>query len=216
QIVHIPKYHATHETPLWVALELIDCDPFSITNLIWSNFSDRKTINIIIKHTVAIWDKFKIVNGLQSPHVPLLLFIRNPLFYPACSVPKSFKDWTSFILTQICELTPPTSFKTFPELCEKHKLPQSELFQYLQSKERKSNLDKVTSFERICKCDPHSKGLITLIHNHLITLPNIESPSYVAKWERDLGFQLEATGWDKTWATTKSSSQNITALETNY
>lgn len=135
QLAHIPKYHAKREIPLWVALESIDCDPLSITNLVWSNSSDRKKLNNpITKHTLAIWDKFKLVNGLQSPHIPLLSFLKNPLFYPAWSSPKSFKAWTSTNLTQLCELASSTSFKTFPDLCESHKLPNSELFRYLQIK----------------------------------------------------------------------------------
>lgn len=82
--------------------------------------------------------------------------------------------------------------------------------------QERSNLDKCTHFESICKRHSHSKGLITIISNHLITSPKAEPPSYVVKWERNLGFHLEATEWDKIWATTKSSSQHITALETNY
>lgn len=32
-LAQIPKYHVTTEIPLWVALESIDCDPLSISNL---------------------------------------------------------------------------------------------------------------------------------------------------------------------------------------
>ena len=224
QIACIPKYHAKYETPLWVAIEAIDCDPFSITNLIWSKPSDRKNIkNKITKHTITIWDKFKLIKGLQSPHVPLLSFIRNPLFYPACTFPNSFKKWISSNITQLCDMSTSTSLKTFPELCDRHQLPQSELFRYLQIKnffmpyiQNLSKLDELTQFERICKREPHSKGLISIIYKHLITLPTADPPSYVEKWERDLGLQLESSDWDKIWTTTKSSSQNIIALETNY
>lgn len=35
QLAQLPKYHATKETPLWVALKAVDCDPLSTANLLW-------------------------------------------------------------------------------------------------------------------------------------------------------------------------------------
>lgn len=40
-------------------------------------------------------------------------------------------------------------------------------------------------------------------------------PSYTAQWSRDLEVDLEVMDWDNICVTTKSSSQNILALETN-
>lgn len=77
-------------------------------------------------------------------------------------------------------------------------------------------LDKLSYFENICKHDPHTKGLISNIYAQLISKSDSSPPTYVAKWESDLGFSLETTKWDTIWTTTKSSSQNIAALETNY
>ena len=115
QIANIPKYHTKHEIPLWVAIETIDSNPTSLPNLTWSTPSDHKIIeNKITKHTITIWDKFKITKGLQSPHTPLISFIRNPKFYPAHKYPNTFKKWTSAGLTQLADFLTLTSFKTFP------------------------------------------------------------------------------------------------------
>lgn len=79
-----------------------------------------------------------------------------------------------------------------------------------------SNLDEIAHFEHICKREPHSKGLISLIYKHLITFPTADLPSYVEKCERDLGLHLESSNWDKIWIATKLFSKNIIALGTNY
>lgn len=123
-LAQISKYHTIHEIPLWVALESIDCDPFSIANLLCMRSSDGKKLNNpITKHSLAIWHRFKMVNGLQSPHVPLLSFLKNLFFYPAWASPNSFRAWTSFNLTRLYDLTSSTSFKMFPDLCKNHGSP---------------------------------------------------------------------------------------------
>ena len=76
QIANIPKYHVSHEIPLWVVIETINSDPISIPNLIWSTSSNHKIIdNKITKHTITIWERFKMTQGLQSPHVPLIYLL---------------------------------------------------------------------------------------------------------------------------------------------
>lgn len=35
QLAQLPKYHAAKETPLWVAVESVDCDPISVANVLW-------------------------------------------------------------------------------------------------------------------------------------------------------------------------------------
>ena len=223
QIANIPKYHVSHEIPLWVVIETIDSDPISIPNLIWSTSSNHRIIdNKITKHTISIWERFKMTQGLQSPHVPLISFMRNSKFYPALTFPRTFTRWISAGLTQCCDFLKPASFKTFPEIRESHKLPASEIFRYLQIKnffapylQGIDKLSDMTQFERICKRDPHSRGLISILYSQLSTKLTAKLPSYAEKWMNDLGFNIDISTWNKVWSNTKTSSQNILAMETN-
>lgn len=84
QLAHLPTYHATKETPMWVAVKSVDCDPIFVANMLWLHPADRTSIlNPITKHSLSIWDKFRTIRNLQSAHNPLLSFLRNPVFYPA-------------------------------------------------------------------------------------------------------------------------------------
>lgn len=80
----------------------------------------------------------------------------------------------------------------------------------------RDNLCDITHFKSIGKNDPHSKGLVSMLYSHLNALPDTKTPSYVEKWENDLGFHMDSSKWDKVWANTKISSHNLVALEANY
>lgn len=83
-LASITKYHTIKEIPLWVLIEASECDPLSISNLLWLQPKDRRTLsNPITKYFVSLWDSLKTKNQLQSKHNPLLSFLKNPAFYPA-------------------------------------------------------------------------------------------------------------------------------------
>lgn len=101
QLAQLPKYHATKEIPLWVALRSVDCDPLSTANLLWLTPLQRCTItNPITEHSLSIWDRLKRHFSLQALHNPLLYLIRNPSFYPAWTSPPSFLAWSQVGLLQ--------------------------------------------------------------------------------------------------------------------
>lgn len=75
QLAQLPKYHAAVETPLWVAIESIDCDPIYVANMLWLQPNDRAHLsNPITKHSLTIWDKFRGTCNLQplltTPYTP--------------------------------------------------------------------------------------------------------------------------------------------------
>lgn len=134
-LAQLPKYHATQEIPLWVALESVECDPLSVANLLWLHPRDRRALNNPITcHSLVIWDRLKNRYGFQSPHNPLLSYLRNPAFYPAWTSLPSFHRWSSANLIRAHKCTTPNEFKSFPTLCESHDIPNSEKFSYLQIK----------------------------------------------------------------------------------
>lgn len=116
-----------------------------------------------------------------------------------------------------------SSFIPFSTLCDIYGLPNSEIFRYLQIKNffspflsTNTPLNKLTNFEVICKDEPHARGLISLLYSQGLTQPNSENPSYVQKWEEDLGKTLESADWNLIWSVTKSASPNVLAVEANY
>lgn len=111
----ITKYHTHHEVPLWVSIEAAECDPISISNVLWMSSKDRKKLrNPVTKHFISLWDRFKFKNQLQSLHNPLLSFFKNPAFYPAWVYPKSFKERTSREVIHMHTFVNSSSFISFP------------------------------------------------------------------------------------------------------
>lgn len=223
-LASITKYHANYEISLWVHIEAAECDPLLIYNLLWISQKDRKNLrNPITKHFLSLWDKTKIRNRLQSMHNPLLSFYKNPAFYPAWISPKSFREWVSLNFLTMHTFVNSSFFFPFPNLCESYGLPQSELFRYLQIKNfftpylnSDTLLNQLTSFETICKNDPHTRGIISLLYSQILEQPELRKPSYVQKWELDLERTLEIEDRKSFWSITKTISPNVMAVETNY
>lgn len=190
-LAQLPKYHAVQETPLWVTLEIMDCDALSVANLLWLLPADCNDLtNPITRFFWATWEGFKMAYGLQSSDVLLLSFLQNPSFYWAWSLPNSFRPWTAANLIRLHKFTASTSFETFCALCKSHGLPTWELFQYLQIKYFIAPYignNSPICFEWVCQYQ-----LYTL--RYLLS-PTPPSPPYVAKWEADLGYTLEAVMW---------------------
>ena len=70
-------------------------------------------------------------------------------------------------------------------------------------------------FENICQSDPHAPGIISRLYSHF-TSDSTDPPLYAAQWSKDLQITLDREDWIGIWNRTKSSSQNIIALEANY
>lgn len=223
-IASLAKYHAYQETPLWVHIEATECDPIPISNLLWITPKDRIDLkNPITKHYISLWDRFKKNNHLQSSHNPMLSFYKNPAFYPAWIFPNSFKEWVSRDVLCMYKFVHSSSFIPFSTLCERYGLPQSELFRYFQIKNffaplvsTTSPLTHMTSFEEVCKKDPHARGTISTIYSHLLVHSSKDKLSYVQKWEEDLERTFDNSDWKQIWSTTKTASPNILAVEANY
>lgn len=119
QLAQLPKYHATKENPLWVALESVDCDPLSTAYLLWLTPAQSRSINNpITKHSLTIWDRLKTSFGLQSHHNPLLSFVHNPSFYAAWSSPTSFSTWSNTGLIHAYHFFKSNTIRPSSTLCE--------------------------------------------------------------------------------------------------
>lgn len=184
--------------------------------MLWFQPDDRMHIkNPVTTHSLSIWDRFKNTHKLQSPHNPLLSFLRNPAFYPAWESPAAFNAWSKANLLRLHQLSSYDRLLTFPTLCETFGLPRSELCRYLQIKnfytphlKMGSMLNQLTQFEHICKSDPHIRGLISTLYQHLTNNSNKSLPAYTTKWAQDLGCTFETADWSAIWLATKLSSIN--------
>ena len=224
QMATIVKYHAKQEAPLWVSIEAMECDPISISNLLWITPKQRKHItNPIMKHSLSLWDKIKNKHRLMSPSAPLLSFIKNPAFYPAWVYPNSFKEWTDRGCIRKYQFFDSTVVTPFPTLNKTHGIPPKEIFRYLQIKnffqpsaDTTIVSNQLSAFETICNGNPHARKVISILYSQLLTHPRSGKLSYMSKWEDDLGIELAQTEWDQIWNNTKTVSTNIIAAETNY
>lgn len=67
-MVSLPKNHATHEIPLWVAIESVDCNLLAVSNLLWLCPTDQSNLrNPVTEHFISLWDRLKLHH---SPHNP--------------------------------------------------------------------------------------------------------------------------------------------------
>lgn len=224
QLAQLPRYHATTKIPLWVAVESVECNPLTVSNLLWFRPADHRNIlNPITRQSLSLWAHLKSSHTLQSPHNSMLSFLHNPAFYSAWSSPSFFQGWSSANLICAYKLMTHTGIKSFPSLSEMHNLPALETFHYLQIKHfltlllpRDSSAPSMSFFEQTCKKDPYRRKLISTLYSHLLHSGTSTALSYVMKWEGDLERSLDLSDWNHIWEATKSSSRNIVALETNY
>lgn len=157
-IASLPKYHATQEIPLWVVTESAECDPLSVSNLLWPHLKYPPNLhNPFTKHFISLWDRLKFNSHLKSPQNPLLSFLKNPAFYPACGSSMALNAWISLGVLMLHKFVTSTNFLPFWSLCETFGLPQSELFRYLQVKNFytpnvniDTPLNSFTSFKSTC------------------------------------------------------------------
>lgn len=68
QQAQLPKYHAVHEIPLWVALESMDCNPLSYLSQLC-----RGNCWTLQNPIILLLDSLKSHYSLQSPHNPIVI-----------------------------------------------------------------------------------------------------------------------------------------------
>lgn len=70
-LASLPKCHATHEIPLWVAIKSVECGPLSVSNLMWLRPVDRSNLcNPGTRYFISLWNKLKSNYNLQPPTTP--------------------------------------------------------------------------------------------------------------------------------------------------
>lgn len=114
-----------------------------------------------------------------------------------------------------------TRIKPRPSLLVNHITSLSlEIYLYLQMKHfltplipRDSSAPSMSLFEQACKRDPHGRGIISALYSNLLHSGSSTTLSYVTKWKRNLELRLDTQHWNHIWQATKSSLQNIVALE---
>lgn len=171
-------YHSFSEVPLWVSVEVVMCYPLCIDNLSWLPPLGRRGLhNPITGHLLRLREHVKGVFNLISGHSPLLSFLGNLQFYPVWSTP------TCRGFMMIHALADFQMLWSFPTLQKEYHLPAAELFCYLQIKNfvlasvgKCSDLLILTQFEWKFLCDPHAKGLLSLLYVSFLTLSHPVSP----------------------------------------
>lgn len=123
QLAQLPKYHATKETLLWVALEAVDCDPLTTANLLWLSLSQRWSVtNPITSTAYPYGTDLNCALGSNPPHNYLLSFLRNPSFYPTWSSLTSSSVWSNTGLIWAHHFFTSKTITPFPTLCKSHDL----------------------------------------------------------------------------------------------
>lgn len=68
QLASLPKFHVIHESLLWVVIESVNCDPISVSNLLWLRSTYHLNLhNPITRHFVSLWNINQEVAALNPP-----------------------------------------------------------------------------------------------------------------------------------------------------
>lgn len=121
--------------------------------------------NPVTQQSLRLWDKFRDLFKLISPHPPLFSFFNHPSFYPAFMDPTSFQVWAQSGLQRIRDLVTSDTLQTFPALQTQAQLSSNECFCYFQISHfirtiigTHTSLDSLSLYLGICNSDPHARA----------------------------------------------------------
>lgn len=155
--------------------------------------------------------------GLQSSHNPLLSFLCNPFFAPACAI-------LPFCLVQCrINLSPPllcfTNHHTFSNALLNTTFHQQNSLDTSNSSTSSLKIYPVPKLPQTSQPlkEPVKltlrQGVISDLYALLLAYPTTAPPTYVEKLERDLNLTLDTADWSQIWQATKSASPNIVTLD---
>ena len=193
----------------WVPIEQNSIPGITLSTLPFISQESRKKIkinNIWIKHTLKIWvavqKQLKITTALSRA----MTIADNIEFIPSIW-DRAYKRWAERGLITINQLFDGVVFKSFSQLQEKHDLPSTDLYRYLQIRNyiirnkdweaiRKNPNKTVQHFIDISERPTPSKKQVSLIYKKLRLDMSDNTLHIKEKWELELNTVIEDEVWE--------------------
>ncbi|CAH2302022.1 serine threonine- kinase 17A-like [Pelobates cultripes] len=174
----------------------------------------------LLPTTVALFHNWKQTTPLFLRNNDLLL--AAPL--QALSTKTSnihLDNWLKQGITQVRSLLSAEGIKPFPDLIREFHIPSRELFSYLRLKNiiQESGIslrepDPTPPFIHKCMGKLPKTKALSLCYNTLLLHDKLSKPSYMSKWESDLGKLFSNELWHRAQRLTKQASHSLNQWET--
>lgn len=115
----------------WLNLEISQCE-YALQQLVFSNISLKSCkVSVWSKNTAQTWRDVQKKHKLANPTSSLTLIKSTPDFKPL-QLDVRFKQWAKCGLTYIHQLIESNRVKSFSQIKEEFKLPNTDFFRFLQ------------------------------------------------------------------------------------
>lgn len=181
----------------------------------WNTDADIPSASLLYTMNLVrnIWRQLKHTYSLQSEASLLTAFLYNPKL-PDSLTYQMISPWLQRNLFHHGHIVNPVTrvLLSFADLREKHDLPRSAFFGYLQTRHYAltftSNLQfsKLSPFECLVLSGPSQKGLTSDIYK-LLNSHNMDSQGkhgYMLNWEKALGEEISPEQWQSIWSAKSS------------
>ncbi|CAH2306599.1 Hypothetical predicted protein [Pelobates cultripes] len=130
-------------------------------------------------------------------------------------------NWLKQGISQVRSLLTPDGIKPFPDLIREYRISLRELFSYLRIKNiiqecgislREPNL--LPPFIHKCMGKLPKTKALSLCYNTLLLQNKLTKPSYMSKWESELGKHFPIEMWHHAQKLTKQASHSLNQWET--
>uniref|UniRef100_A0A803K0Y7 Reverse transcriptase domain-containing protein n=1 Tax=Xenopus tropicalis TaxID=8364 RepID=A0A803K0Y7_XENTR len=208
----------------WKTIENLPTAPLQLANLFWLPKSSRITTAELLptsKHALDLWDTIAHKSKRSPTNSKFRTIFNNREFTPGCT-PTNFKPWIAANLTTIKALAPEQKVISFQECTDKHKIPNTQFFQYLQIKHyleakiKTQTNQTLTYFESICYKQSQPGHLISLLYYRLAADATPLQQTYMTKWEKDLKTTIPEETWSQIWTTASKTLICATSSERAY
>ena len=201
----------------WTEVEKIWLAPIHPNNLLWNANATVEPGRLLgsMRQLQSTWRKLAQDCRLTSDSSLLTSFLYNPKLPTSLTHQMSW-PWASRNLFHFGHLVDPRTrtLHSFTELQAKHDIPRQAFFSYLQIRHYAHTMaprllfSKPTPFERIILEGTARRGLISDIYQILNEYPlqTKGKHTYMLRWEKELGGELEEDEWRAVWRQAAKSS----------
>lgn len=202
------------ETPAWLHIESSHCGKTSLQALISSALPlklDAYRYNPIVHHSLRIWIQCRKRFGLQS------MSSRAPIscnhMFPPSLLDSAFKIWSDKGISSFKDLYIDKVFASFTQLTQKHDIPRTHFFRYMQIRDfvrnrcpQFPNMPEKTTLDEFLDVNVYRRGAIGVLYDMLSTLHSPSLTIIKSHWEDDLSVEFSDEQWQSILRNVHSSS----------
>uniref|UniRef100_A0A8C5PT13 Reverse transcriptase domain-containing protein n=1 Tax=Leptobrachium leishanense TaxID=445787 RepID=A0A8C5PT13_9ANUR len=227
QVAQFVMFHLPQHSQRWADLESDLFAPDLPQFYFWLPKEFRPLLRSTCTATLTslrVWDSVRDKFHLCSCYSPLMPYLRNRAFIPGLS-PSAFTAFENIDLQRIKHFrSSGGDWFSFSDLQSKGDFRTFDHFRFLQIRDflsqhniSRAASQKLTFFESLCESGRAPKALISTLYNHF-SCEDVSwlTPGFIARWEADIGEELEGEEWQDMWENIAKVSICVTLKEQAY